>query len=484
MLLTGMAGGMGWGIRGQYGHETGAMIAGALVGLVLVFLFCPRLHSLSAARAVALMALGVSFGGSMTYGQTVGLTHDAPLIGNTGALGWGLLGLFLKGGIWIGFAGLLLGTGLSQKRYSAWELTGLLCLAVLLLLGGIHLLNRPFDPANRELPRIYFSDHWRWEPNGDLKPRPEKWGGLLFALAGLFVYVTLVKRDALARQLTLWGFFGGGLGFATGQSFQAAHAWHPEWFEYGLLNNHFVVHLNWWNLMETTFGFLFGAILALGVWRNRHRLAGHHNDAPPPTPKATMSPWIEGVLLAVHLTALVTWNFSSVDQLDRLADLAIPMGILPMLGIMAGRWWPYLFALPVVALPIAGKTIRELAYKNEVIPEVAGFCVYGVMPLFIIASVAVYFAKNPHEIGVRFTRWSLVLMTWMYFYLNWAFFRYPWPWEGWTNRTPHGLIFLFCALCLTAVALLKHRHVGRPPLDATVAPGNEPKPEPVVPWAK
>ena len=31
MLATSMAGGMGWGIRGQYGHETGAMIAGALV---------------------------------------------------------------------------------------------------------------------------------------------------------------------------------------------------------------------------------------------------------------------------------------------------------------------------------------------------------------------------------------------------------------------------------------------------------------------
>ena len=34
MLLTAMAGGMGWGIRGQYGHETGAMIAGVLVAVL------------------------------------------------------------------------------------------------------------------------------------------------------------------------------------------------------------------------------------------------------------------------------------------------------------------------------------------------------------------------------------------------------------------------------------------------------------------
>ena len=30
LVLTAAAGGMGWGIRGQYGHETGAMIAGVL----------------------------------------------------------------------------------------------------------------------------------------------------------------------------------------------------------------------------------------------------------------------------------------------------------------------------------------------------------------------------------------------------------------------------------------------------------------------
>ncbi len=30
------------GIRGQYGHESGAMIAGALTSLTLVMLFIPR----------------------------------------------------------------------------------------------------------------------------------------------------------------------------------------------------------------------------------------------------------------------------------------------------------------------------------------------------------------------------------------------------------------------------------------------------------
>ncbi|MBT5705568.1 MAG: hypothetical protein HOI66_04535, partial [Verrucomicrobia bacterium] len=154
VLLSAMAGGMGWGIRGQYGHETGAMIAGALVGLVLAFFFCPRVSSLFTARAVALMTVAIGFGGSMTYGQTVGLTHDAPLIGNTDALTWGMVGLFIKGGLWIAFAGAFLGIGLSRVDYKPTEIASLLVLMVFLLFLGVSLINHPFDPAEKILPNV------------------------------------------------------------------------------------------------------------------------------------------------------------------------------------------------------------------------------------------------------------------------------------------------------------------------------------------
>ena len=62
MLLTAMAGGMGWGIRGQYGHETGAMIAGVLVASVLVMLFASVYSTLHAARAIAWTTIAISFG--------------------------------------------------------------------------------------------------------------------------------------------------------------------------------------------------------------------------------------------------------------------------------------------------------------------------------------------------------------------------------------------------------------------------------------
>ncbi|MCF7765656.1 MAG: hypothetical protein K9N62_18450 [Verrucomicrobia bacterium] len=81
ICLGAMAGGMAWGIRGQYGHETGAMIAGLLVSLVWVFLFCRDAPLLPVLRAVAWCTVAIGFGGSMTYGQTVGLTHDGALTG-------------------------------------------------------------------------------------------------------------------------------------------------------------------------------------------------------------------------------------------------------------------------------------------------------------------------------------------------------------------------------------------------------------------
>ena len=149
ILLTAMAGAMGWGIRGQYGHETGAMIAGVLVSLVLVLLHCPQAASLPAARAVAFGTIAMGIGGSMTYGQTIGLTQNPEVIGNWEAWRWGMLGLGIKGAIWIGFAGLFLGMALGGQRYFGRDAFRLMLGMFVLYAAGWWLLNQPFDPANR-----------------------------------------------------------------------------------------------------------------------------------------------------------------------------------------------------------------------------------------------------------------------------------------------------------------------------------------------
>jgi hypothetical protein len=441
MLFTALAGGMGWGIRGQYGHETGAMLAGLLVALVLVYLFGYHLSSLSAARAVALATVAIGFGGSMTYGQTLGLTQDAPLIGNMAALRWGLLGTFIKGSIWIGYFGLFLGLGLGGKKYTMVEMALALIVAIFLFYLGIYVLNEPFDPASKKLPSIYFSDHWHWEPGETLKPRREQWGGLLFALGWLIAYTGFIKKDLLARNMVLWGMLAGGLGFSLGQSVQAYHAWNVDWFQMGWLAS-IEPNINWWNMMEITFGAVFGCVLALGLWCNRHHIATNRFDEPIKLGFKT-----ELGLMAIHIFALVTWNFMSFSTFDWFADRALTMGLIPLLAILGGRIWPYFVCLPITALPIAGKTLRQLAYRTDDISLLFGWLIYFMVPLALVTWFAIKLIQRPDKKlnGHFFSRRTLIISTIFYFVLNWAFFEFPWPWSDWTARTPSGIIFIICA---------------------------------------
>ena len=444
MCFAAFAGGMGWGIRGQYGHETGAMLAGLLVALVLVYFFAHHFSAIDMAKAVALATVAIGFGGSMTYGQTLGLTQDTPLLGNFAALRWGLIGTFIKGSIWIGFFGLFLGLGLGGKKYSLIEILLILFVSIFFLYLGIYILNEPFNPANKKLPFLYFSDDWYWEPDNNLKPRREQWGGLFFALLFLFSYISIVKKDILARNMTLWGLLAGGFGFTLGQCVQAYHAWNTNEIKNGILSNIYP-YINWWNMMEITFGAIFAFIIALGLWYNKHHISPRENNV-----SFQLDAKAELGLLAVHIVALLTWNFTSFSTFDWFADRAITMGIIPIVAIMGGKIWPYLICLPITALPIAGKTLRYLVYRTNDVSLIIGWIIYFIIPLILITWLSIKFikAQKNYSNGIIFLKLNLFINTIFYFYMNWAFFNWPWPWNDWTGRTPSGIIFIFCTINL------------------------------------
>ncbi len=452
VLTAGAAGGMGWGIRGQYGHETGAMIAGLLVGLVLVLFFGSQSPSLWSTRAIAMGLLAIGFGGSMTYGQTIGLTQNAPLIGDDEAWRWGMLGLAIKGGIWIGFAGCFLGMGLGNERYRWHEMLLIMISLVLLRIFGVGLLNEPFDPANQVLPRIYFSADWKWEPGADLKPRREVWGGLLVALIGLMLYVGILRKDFLAFGMGAAGFLGGAIGFPAGQSLQSYHAWHPEAFREGIW-----VWLdplmNWWNCMETTFGFIMGATLALGLWLQRDQISKEPSASP------ELPDWLDAGLIIAHCILLIVAEFVSPFVNQWYGDGLI-LAILPMVAIAGGRFSPFLVMLPVTALPIVAKTIRQLVYKEELWEETMGWTILGAIPMAVVTVLAVGLAWRTirnNEPSSLILRISLFVATWLYFGLNFGFFHAPWPWEAWTSRTPNGLVYFACACLLSLFSVLPIR---------------------------
>ncbi|MGE3309111.1 MAG: hypothetical protein AB7O66_04010 [Limisphaerales bacterium] len=464
VVLGAAAGGLGWGIRGQYGHETGAMIAGLLVSLTWVLLLFRHAPGPIAIRAVAWATVAMGWGGAMTYGQTVGLTHDQALVGHVDALRWGLLGLAIKGSVWIGFAGLFLGMAVGGVRYRPLELAGLFAGMLVLAYIGIRLLNEPFDPARRLLPRVYFSADWRWNPDADLKPRREIWGGLLFALVGAILHTALARRDRIAVRLAGWGMLGGALGFPAGQSLQAFHAWHLPWFRSGALAGIDPL-INWWNFMETTFGAVFGAVLGFGVWRclrspastARFRETGsHHGDPFPHSAPPQRPPWLDvGLfLVGVHTVLLLAAELGSNPVLERYTDLPLVMGILPVIAAALSFRAAWLVALPVTVLPIALKTVRRLVQEDPTVAPALGWFVYGILPVGIALALAVRFASTTRSAGTLTgtLRASLAFATATFFALNFAFFRYPWPWEAWTTRTPNAVVFTVCATALLVLA--------------------------------
>lgn len=454
VVFGALAGGMGWGIRGQYGHESGAMIAGLLLGLTLVLLTCPRAPAFPALRAVAWCAIAIGFGGSMTYGQTVGLTHDPALVGNGEALRWGLIGLSLKGALWIGFAGVFLGMGLGGVRYRTSEIALLLTALLGLCWLGLHTFNRPFDPAHHVLPRFYFSADWRFRPGAELKPRPEVWGAYLFAFLGLLGYCGRVRGDRLALHLGLWAALGGALGFPLGQCLQAYHAWNLPDFAQGWPARLDAV-MNWWNWMETTFGAVMGGTLGLGLWLNRQRIRLHQEALPEPLGYALELP-----LLTLHMLLLVAVEFGSLRFVDRIYDFGLLFGFLPILLVTAGRLSPYAFLLPLVALPITGKTVRNLVHEEHLLTPVTGWILLLVIPLaaaiLLVARLRRQLASQPRPASEVLAP-VLLLSTWLFWALNFGFFHAPWPWKPWTVRTPNALAFTICALGLTAMAVGSRR---------------------------
>ncbi len=368
----------------------------------------------------------------MTYGQTIGLTQDPALAGSAEAFRWGLLGLFVKGGIWIGWAGALLGMALSRTNYRCREVVWLFAGLLVLFAAGVMLLNRPFDPSRGVLPRIYFSADWYWQPTADLRPRPECWGGLLVALIGLVLYARLRRGDVLAWKLAGWGVLAGGIGFAGGQLVQAFHARHSVFFQVEPLCR-LDPYVNWWNMMEITFGATWAALLACGVWCNHRWLASEQTGTPDSA--ATLSPLAEWLLALLYGTLVALAEFSNQPTWELYLEFSLVMGLLPLCGILSGRTWPYLFSLPLVALPLAGKTLRELVYQHQWMAPDWGWWTLVVIPLLISVTVAIALARQG-ERGQRagtMARRGLLCATLLYFSWNFLFFRCPWPWQPWTG---------------------------------------------------
>ncbi|MCA9039567.1 MAG: hypothetical protein KDA65_04390 [Planctomycetaceae bacterium] len=189
ILMAGLALSIGWGMRGNYGHETGAMMPGLLTGIV-VCLFSQREDWRERVAYFAMFgALGWGFGGSMSYMQIIGYTHS----GHFQSQIYGFYMLFLLGYLWACLGGA--GTAIPAV-YSRKELTDL-CKPLGYLVGVwiiIYLYRVPFQTAIQDalhepevqnaMSRHAYAVYWL----------DSDWLQVLFVLGSLLVFDFFNKR--------------------------------------------------------------------------------------------------------------------------------------------------------------------------------------------------------------------------------------------------------------------------------------------------
>jgi hypothetical protein len=276
LVFPGVGMSLGWAFRGFIGGgPLGAMIPGTMVALSLCWLL-GRWSGSGVGLIAAFGAVGVGFGGQMTYGQTVGLAVDPA------TASWGLLGLAVKGAAWGFSGGAVLGLAFTISRCRP----GRALWGFVLMVAGTWLgwcaVNAP--------KLVYFSNRLD-------RPREEVWAGLFLGALALLLVCALGPLNRVMWRFARYGLVGGWFGFglggvviSLGRNSSLDDAFWP-----------------WWKGMEYTFGLLFGVALGYAVWRERETLRMTSGYAVI-RPQARFSG--AGVLLVLVILGLVTADFN------------------------------------------------------------------------------------------------------------------------------------------------------------------------------
>ena len=284
---------IGWGIRGNFGHEYGAMIPGALASLAAALLSGRDDWHRRAVFFAFFGALGWSFGGSISYMQVIAYTHS----GHSGSVLYGFACLFVIGFLWaaMGGAGAALPAFLSREKlteffvpitavFIGWTLqdiavatwfamdpdfrhqsplywydtdwlAALVAIVAVLLLA---LVRRRLDSASSLILHMAIGWWvgflllvdllgWRMTP-----PRGDNWAGCLGMVAGLWVYFQRNGLPGLTFASLITGLIGG-FGFATADALKLigiSSGWQT----------------NWHSLLEQSYGFINGIGLAVALF--------------------------------------------------------------------------------------------------------------------------------------------------------------------------------------------------------------------------
>jgi hypothetical protein len=307
LLLGGLSLSIGWGIRGNFGHEYGAMIAGALAAVAVVLVSGREDWWRRIAFFAFFGAVGWSFGGSMSYGQVIAYTH----CGHLPSQAYGFACLFAIGFLWgaIGGAGTAAPACLDRNRLTEL-IAPIIAVFIAWTLQDVAMLRMQMDDgASRHETWFYWYDTdwvaallaveaalvyaairgrfcwgtslvlhaavgW-WAAFGIFlyvnevlfagtdwqfrmtPPRSDNWIGVIGMTVGILIFCLRKRLWAVALASLITGFIGG-FGFATAQAVKLV----------GLSTD---LQTNWHSVLEQTYGFIngIGIAVAMGVLASR-----------------------------------------------------------------------------------------------------------------------------------------------------------------------------------------------------------------------
>jgi hypothetical protein len=345
VLLTGLSVSIGWGIRGQFGHEYGAALAGAIGGMVIALLSGRHDWRRRIPFFASLGAIGFAFGGSMSYMKNIYFAHSS----DPATVLYGFGTIFVVGFLWAAPAGtgIALPAFLSRDEltkffvplcavFAAWYVQSFACslfwgvdgedwprffidygthaiLAALVALG-FYFFRRKYWGIGT-LMILYMSIGW-WAGYlllitfGHIRmnpPRPETWASCLGMVLGILA-ACWQKRLGGIGFATLGAGFLGGIGFALGTTVKIL-----------VMASGFTT--NWHSVMEQTQGFFLGVALAILFALLIPRSPAITDD--PTTGPAPIRRWTEllSVVFVLWLLPYLNFRYGPKEWVGEVKDL-------------------------------------------------------------------------------------------------------------------------------------------------------------------
>ncbi len=380
LIFTALSLSIGWGIRGNFGHEIGAMMAGGLSAIALVLVSNREDWLRRVAYFGMFAALGWSFGGSISYMQVVAYTHS----GHSVSVLYGFACLFVIGFLWAapGGAGTALPAVLDRERLTQlfmpiscvlvvwWAEEALLepwlrsqgftlnwhdtdwlgALTASLTAATIAVVRRKIDPATSLI--LHMGIGW-WVGFLSLvvilglrmtPPRGDNWGGCVGLVGGMFVYLQRYRLTEVTRAALITGILGG-IGFAAASMLKLVEV--TSGYD-----------TNWHSILEQSTGLFNGMAVAAAMIPLARRAPAFNEEGPPRR-------WTEVYAVGFVLLFITYLNFRK-NPGDWLRANTVPV---EMYGISTAHWFDiaYIFLAIAILVPL----IRHLKSPLALIPSSA-----------------------------------------------------------------------------------------------------------------